>query len=343
MDSNLQEFGYLCVDRFMEDMVSARALTSAFEIGLINDLLKNQPCRIDDFYARSKVEKAGLCLLIDLLRASQVIAQCDETISLSQHFLVALQYRDLIEAKLYFANLVAPDFLNLFPALIANPDLFFQQAKIFELFSYQRCFDPSEENYALTARWMRITTALTKYEASACIAQHDFSKYRRQLDIGGNSGEFVLRICKAHPDMHATVYDLPLVCDIGARHIQSEPEAGRIQFIKVAETGGTIPQGYDLISFKSMLHDWPDAEMEGFLDQAYRSLDVGGTILIFERGRFIIGETVPPYSAIPFMLFFRSYRSSSCYQICLEQLGFQDITVAEIQLEMPFILITARK
>ena len=311
MDSIVLEYEYLCVDRFMEDMVSARALTSAFEIGLINDLLEHQPCRVESLFARLKIEKRGLCLLIDLLRANHVVAKCDETISLSQQFEAALKYRELIEAKLYFANLVAPDFLNLFPALIADPNYFFERARVFELFSYQRCFDPNEENYALTARWMRITTALTKYEASACMIQHDFSKYRHQLDIGGNSGEFVLRICKAHPNMRATVYDLPLVCDIGARHVQLEPEADRIQFIKVAETGEAIPQGYDLISFKSMLHDWPDAEMEGFLDQAYRSLDVGGTILIFERGRFIVGDAVPPYSDIPFMLFFRSYRSNT--------------------------------
>jgi hypothetical protein len=343
MDSENQELGYLCTDSFMADAASARALTSAFEIGLINDLLQHQPCSIDNLNARLKIEPRGLLLLIDMLKAGRVLDRQDEDIKLSGQFAAALQYRDLLETKLDFANLVAPDFLNLFTALISNPRQFFEQAKIFELFSYQRCFQPTDQNYALTARWMRITTTLTKYEAPVCLKYHDFSRYRRQLDIGGNSGEFVLRICKAHPNLQATVYDLPLVCDIGARHVFEEPEADRISFIKANDPEQPIPQGFDLITFKSMLHDWPDSEMEAFLAKAYHSLVPGGTLLIFERGQFVIGDTLPPYSIIPFLLFFRSYRSAGHYETCLEKLGFHNIKVLEIQLEMPFILITALK
>lgn len=343
MDSENQELEYLCVDSFMADVVSARALTSAFEIGLINDLLRHQPCGIDSVNSRLKIEPRGLHLLIDLLRASRVVDLQDESIKLSEQFATAMRYRDLLETKLYFANLVAPDFLKLFTALITNPRQFFEQAKIFELFSYQRCFQPTDQNYALTARWMRITTALTKYEAPVCMQYHDFSRYRRQLDIGGNSGEFVLRICKAHPNLQATVYDLPLVCDIGTRHILEEPEADRISFIKAHDAEDPIPQGFDLISFKSMLHDWPDIDMETFLAKAYHSLTPGGTLLIFERSRFESGAALPPYAIIPFLLFFRSYRSAEHYKTCLEKLGFRDIKIVEIQLEMPFILITATK
>jgi hypothetical protein len=92
-----------------------------------------------------------------------------------------------------------------------------------------------------------------------------------------------------------------------------------------------------------MLHDWPDHEMEAFLAKAYDSLDVGGTLLIFERGKMEIGDTLPAYSNIPFLLFFRSYRSPVSYKSCLEKMGFHDIEMVEIQLETLFILITAKK
>lgn len=338
-----QEYSYLCVDSFIKDIVSARALTSALEIGLIDDLLQHQPCNFHDLDARLKIEPRGLRLLIDLLHAGCVVAEQDGHLKLSKSFTAAMQYRDLLETKLYFANLVAPDFINMFTALITDPRRFFEQAKIFELFSYQRCFHPSQENYSHTARWMRITTALTRYETAVCMKHHDFSRHRLQLDIGGNSGEFVLRICKTHSNIRATVYDLPLVCDIGARHLLYEPEASRISFIKVNGAGEQMPQGYDLISFKSMLHDWPDIEMEEFLVQAYHSLTPGGTLLIFERGCFDVSDTLPPYSIIPFLLFFRSYRPAAIYKSCLEKLCFRDIKIVEIQLEMPFILITANK
>jgi ubiquinone/menaquinone biosynthesis C-methylase UbiE len=163
------------------------------------------------------------------------------------------------------------------------------------------------------------------------------------LDIGGNSGEFVLRICKNYPNIHATVLDLPLVCQVGLEHLRSEPEAERISFIKGNALADELPKDFDLISFKSMLHDWPENEAKQFITKASQSLQPGGTLLIFERGPIEVNETPLPYSMIPFLLFFRSFRSPAVYKEQLETLGFQDIGIQRIDLEMPFYLVTAKK
>ena len=83
---------------------------------------------------------------------------------------------------------------------------------------------------------MRITTLLTRYEAAVCMDHHDFSQYRRMLDVGGNSGEFVLRICRRYPDISAAVFDLPLVCELGQEHVRGTAEADRISFVKGGKT-----------------------------------------------------------------------------------------------------------
>lgn len=163
------------------------------------------------------------------------------------------------------------------------------------------------------------------------------------LDVGGNSGEFVLRICKAHPALRACVHDLPLVCDIGREHLAHEPESDRIQFTKVDRSSNAIPAGYDLISFKSMLHDWPDAEMAGFLERAYAALDTGGKVLIFERGQVPHDLERVAYGQLPLMLFFRSYRAPDVYRQQLLGVGFHSVVVEQVSLDMPFILITATK
>lgn len=337
------EFGYLCVDDFIRDVVGARALASAFGLGLIDQLLQRQPCALAELAERSKLDGRGLRLLLGLLRANRVVDQAEARVSLSADFSAALQYRDLLEAKLDFAGIVAPDFLELFTDLLAEPERFFSTARVFELFSYQRCFEPSPENYANTARWMRITTAMTKYESAVCLNHHNFSAYARMLDVGGNSGEFALQVCRRHPGIRATVYDLPLVCDIGAGHVGAAPEAERIAFIKADAAGGALPQGHDLVTFKSMLHDWPDAEMRQFLAHAHRALNPGGTLLIFERSLLAIGEEQVPYSLIPLLLFFRSYRSKEDYAASLEEAGFRDVRLETIELDMPFMLVSARK
>ena len=190
---------------------------------------------------------------------------------------------------------------------------------------------------------MKLTTALTKYEAGAALHHYDFGTHRRMLDIGGNSGEFVLRLCKGHPELRAAVMDLPVVCEFGQDHILPEPERDRISFVPGNALTDPIPGGFDLISFKSMLHDWPEIDAVRFVDRAAEALEPGGTLLIFERGPLDFAAGSPPLSLLPILLFARSFRGPSLYEEELEALGFADIEVRDVELETCFFLLTARK
>jgi len=343
-DSGIQNHTeYLSIDSFIRRVVEARALGTAFELGLIDFLAENPAALFNDIRKRFKADERGLQLLLDLLKVNRVIRENGGRLDFSPQFKKALKYRDLMEAKLDFANRVTADFTDHFTDLISNPEWFFRNARIFDLFSYNRCFEPSPENYKQTRRWMRITTTLTRYEAPVCMHHHDFSRYRKMLDIGGNSGEFALQICKKHSGISAAVFDLPLVCDIGAEHIRTEPESSRIAFIRGDALTARLPAGFDLISFKSMLHDWPDKEAGQLIVNAARSLSAGGTLLIFERGPVEVAGEAVPYSMIPFLLFFRSYRLPLFYAEVLKGNNFGGITVEKINLETPFYLITAKK
>jgi SAM-dependent methyltransferase len=139
------------------------------------------------------------------------------------------------------------------------------------------------------------------------------------------------------------VLDLPLVCEIGMEHVLAEPEQPRIAFIKADIRNDPLPGGYDLIAFKSMLHDWPEEEAERFITKASRSLNPGGTIVIFERGPLQTRGAIPPFSMLPILLFFRSYRSPAAYIRRFETLGLQDIEQREIELDTPFFMVTAKK
>jgi len=333
---------YLCVDAYIKSVVDARSLATAFELGLIDYFVENSSSNFDDIEKRFKVDRKGLTFLIDLLIANRVIEEHNGEIKLSRQFSKALQYRDLLETKLEFANFVAADFTDLFTPLISRPDRFAQYSRMFDLFNYHRCIQRSSDNYKRTKRWMRITTALTRYEAQVCMHHHDFSRYRRMLDIGGNSGEFVLQICKKHPEISATVLDLPLVCDIGAEHVRNEPEADRIMFIEGNALQDSLPADFDLITMKSMLHDWPEKEAKQIIVNASRSLQAGGTLLIFERGPLEDSKDLP-FSMIPFLIFFRSFRTPALYQEQFMELGFQDITAKKLYLEAPFYIVTAKK
>lgn len=336
-------FDYLCVDEFIKDMVSARALTTAFELNIIDTLNAGTPVTDEILKKDFSQISGGLQLLVRLLTDGGVLESSGGQYRLTPKFVAALRYRDLLQAKLDFAHIAAHDFIDSFSFLIAAPGEFMKRSGMFRLFNYALALESTPENRQLTERWVRITTVLTKYEALACLSLHSFGKYRRMLDIGGNSGEFALQACRMCPELEATVFDLPVVCDIGYDHVCANPEAERLHFIKGNGRTDDLPGGFDLITFKSMLHDWPGEEARKFLRKACDVLEPGGTLLIFERGPFEIGESGLAYSNIPILLFSHTLRSPDLYMECLAENGLQQITVQWVELEMPFFLVTGVK
>ena len=334
---------FLVVDEFIATMVDARALKTAFELGLIDRLLESRSGSVEALGRALGVDAPGLRLLLDLLGANRVVEERGADVRLTKRFLDALRYRDLLETKLDFAGFSINDFADWFSALVKEPRGFAARARMFQLFDYRRCLEPSAENYAHVRAWMRVTSTLTRYEARACLELYDFAVHRRALDVGGNSGEFLLQLCRRHAALAGTVFDLPLVCDIGMEHVLAEPEAARLGFIKGDVRSDPLPTGCDLICFKSMLHDWPPEDAERFIGKALQALSPGGTLLIFERSPLALRDARPPFSLIPTLLFFRSYRTPAQYAAWLEALGVREVVVREVTLDSPFFVLSAKK
>lgn len=332
---------YLEVDRFLETMAGAQALATALELGVI-DALSDSPHTPDKLAARAGVEVAGLQLLLGLLAGIGVITiGGDGAAKLSERFTAALTYRDLLEAKIDLLRIAVPDFLLGLTDLVKDERRFMAQSRMFKVFDYARASAPGPDNTEWTQRWVRFTTALTRHEAHACLDRHDFSRYAQWLDVGGNSGEFAAQVCARHPRLSATVFDLPVVCEVGAAHLRGRPEASRIHFIAGDARTDPWPKGMDIVSFKSMLHDWPDAEATVLLTRAREALRPGGTLLIFERQRMPLADGPLPYASIPMLLFARAFRDDAWYRSRLDELGFTNARAQHVTLDTTFMIIEA--
>lgn len=338
-------FGYLCVDAFLQNLVGVQAIKCAIDLGIVGCLHDLGVGTVQQLAEASRCDERGIRMLCNVLLAEHVLIETNQYLAIAPDFHEALEYRDLLESKIDFANLVAPDLMDHFAALIDDPELFMERARVFSLFDYRRCIEARPSNYEATERWVHFTTALTRYESGVCAHIHDFRgrDYRRMMDIGGNSGEFALQLCRRLPNLTATVVDLPLVCDVGEDHVRDKPEGPRIAFVRGDAVNGELPRGFDLVSFKSMLHDWPDDLASRLLTRAAECVNTGGTILIYERGPWDQFERQIGYSLIPMLLFFRSFRRPEVYQQQLEALGFVNIRIDWVRLEMPFFILTAEK
>ena len=324
------------VNGFLRTEIEARALSLGFDSGLIDALARGEA----DFSAFSP--QSGR-LLSGILQAAGVIARDGTQVRLSERFAAALACRDLLEARLWFCNLVAPDVHQLFDQLLNDIPQFMARSKVFELFRYDRALEVSDDNLAFTGRWVGYTTTLTKYEAPAALERLDLGGRRRLLDVGGNSGEFARQAVAAWPGLSAVVFDLPVVCELGRRHVARFDDAPRVRFMAGDLRRDALPPGQDVVSFKSVLHDWPDVEARLFLRKAFEALAPGGLVVIFERGEIEVGEQPLPYWMVANLVFLPFFRRAEIYPAWLAELGFADIETAEVALEMPFHLVVARK
>lgn len=323
---------------FLQDMLSARMLAEALEMGVIDAL----PAARDALARRFALTDRGAELMLALLERSGVLASDSGSIALTDDFREALAFRDLIETKLRFADMVLPDVAGLLRPFLQDGGEFLARSAVFDLFRYDRAKRQGPENLEATRRWVTLTTGLTRYESAGLLALFAFPHAANILDIGGNSGEMARAICTAHPDASVTVFDLPLVCQIGGEHLKDAPERARIRFVPGDARHDALPGAMDVAIFKSVLHDWPEDGARQLLDAAAKALKPGGQIVIFERLPFDLKRHLA-YHEISNLMFLHHLRRPDFYRVRLAATGFDIAIEAQITLDMPFFLLAARK
>ncbi|WP_045744876.1 methyltransferase [Actinoplanes rectilineatus] len=123
-------------------------------------------------------------------------------------------------------------------------------------------------------------TSMSAPVISEAVAVLDVTGARTVVDVGGAHGSFALALLARHPDLRATVLDLPHAM-AGAR--AAADEAGlSSRFTAVAGDFFTaVPDG-DILLLKTVLHDWSDDDCVRILTTCRDALRPGGRIVITE-------------------------------------------------------------
>jgi SAM-dependent methyltransferase len=122
--------------------------------------------------------------------------------------------------------------------------------------------------------------SMARHVAKDVLAAHDFSRAGSILDVGGGTGALLIDILRALPGLTGAVLDLPR-CENGFRQVAAGLEQ-RARFIAGDFLQG-IPQGFDTLLVKSVLHNWDDSRCVGILGHCRKALSPGGRIVIVER------------------------------------------------------------
>ncbi|TQN28385.1 ubiquinone/menaquinone biosynthesis C-methylase UbiE [Haloactinospora alba] len=105
----------------------------------------------------------------------------------------------------------------------------------------------------------------------------------RLLDVGGGAAGFTIELCRRFPELRATVYDLPHVCQLATTRIRDAGMDDRItpcpgDFF----ADGELPGGHDLALLSMVLHDWAEEDGRAILAKCFRALPSGGRVAISE-------------------------------------------------------------
>ena len=107
------------------------------------------------------------------------------------------------------------------------------------------------------------------------------AKAREMLDIGGSHGYFSVVLCRKHPELRATVLDLPDAVEHAAPLLEREGMGDRV----VLKAGDALTDdlgeaAYDLIMMFSLVHHFDDATNRQLVAKAARALRPGGYLVI---------------------------------------------------------------
>jgi hypothetical protein len=85
----------------------------------------------------------------------------------------------------------------------------------------------SEDPEPLALFWEAMHS-LSTFTARELGAHVDLSARAGLLDVGGGSGAYDIELCRRYPNLRATVFDLPPVCEIASKKMVAAGYEGRI-------------------------------------------------------------------------------------------------------------------
>jgi SAM-dependent methyltransferase len=119
------------------------------------------------------------------------------------------------------------------------------------------------------------------------VRQVDLSGCRLLLDLGGGSGCYSIQAAKAHPALHAIVFDLPPVAVVAREFIAHHGLSDRIRAVGGDFTRDPLPEGADVAIMASNLPQYGREPIARVVARAHAALAPGGHF-------HLIGEMLRP-------------------------------------------------
>jgi predicted O-methyltransferase YrrM len=189
--------------------------------------------------------------------------------------------------------------------------------------------DETRKNDAEREAFLMGMFNIASLAAPQIAAAVDLEGKRRMLDMGGGPGTYAIHFCRKHPELRATVYDLPTTRPFAEKTIERFGMTDRIGFEDGNYLDQELPVGYDVVWMSHILHGEGYDACREMIRKAWRAMEEGGIIIIHE---FILDETrtqplFPALFSLNMLVGTEDGRSYTEHEIAgmLKDAGFRDI------------------
>jgi len=173
--------------------------------------------------------------------------------------------------------------------------------------------------------------------------RYDFSQYRRLLDAGGGSGTLAIAMAKIHPQLTATVFDLPQVTPITKQFVMDADASDRVEVVSGDLRVDSIPGMYDVAILGSVIQTISAESARRIINNVGKVVNPGGRLYIFGSGMLENSRLSPKPAVEQNLIFINTYDDGQSYteeehRDWLSNAGFEDQNFRYDELT-----ITARK
>src|SRR4051794_4837386 len=157
-----------------------------------------------------------------------------------------------------------------------------------------------------------------------------FNSHTRWLDVGGGDGTVAEALLRADPRLTCDVFNLPQAAGLVGERARAAGLTDRLGTVADDFLNGPLPEGYDVLSFVRVLHDWPADVARMLLEKAKAALPPGGRLVICEefrtRDRLAV-QFFWTYFLVGVDACTSRLREVEWYKEALDGLGFVDVRV----------------
>jgi SAM-dependent methyltransferase len=316
-------------------LVAARAVTTAVMLGVF-EALHESPSTAEELAVRLELDPLGAETLLTALLTLGYVALDGARFSNTA----------VTEAQLVRSS---PESIATFAG--EQGDLHWQVLELLpDAVRTGRPYAMHEERRDESERWdayIRGLFEISRVEQDANAAVVPVSAPRRLVDLAGGHGGFAMAMCRRHPQLEATVLDLPPSVAVGREIVAEQGFAERVTFREgdVFELG--LGEELDVVSIFNLVHHLPEERDRELCRMAHAALLPGGCLVIGDSARPEPGEPVSEHGAISSLLFYawshsRNFKPSEI-RAWMEEAGFTDVQVHRNERSPWRVVLVARR